>query len=216
MGRSIVPAFGVDALKYETRIDSIRIGGVTIRDVHATFTGSENGDTGEDNLGEVFLEAGLLRHLFDEIRYNYADSTFTMIREVPDREVSPNFAVMSDGWPIVRAQADGKPIAGVIDTGNGWISWLFASSFPTSEYEQLGTHTGTFPEEFGGSEWSVPYYSVPLRFPGVLQRDEMVIRGTSDKPYRLEAQLRKRPLDGGHPRARLPEPPRVLQRTQHV
>jgi len=189
VGRTVVPALGIDAPSYETQIDSIRVGGVTIQDVEATVTWTENGDSGGDDLGEVFLDAGLLRFLFDEIRYNYADSTFAMIRDVPIREVTPNFAVMSDGWPIVRARADGRPMAGIIDTGNGWISRLYASSFQPDDYEQLGTRTGTFPEKFGGSEWSVPYYRVSLRFPGGLRREEMVIRGSSDKPYRLEANF---------------------------
>jgi hypothetical protein len=196
VGRSIVPALGINAPKYQAQIDSITIGEVTIRDVHATVSFPKNGGSsdseeeglsGDAELGEASLETGLLRYLFDEIRYNYADSTFTMIREVPDRETDPNFAVMSDGWPIVRTKAGGRSMAGVVDTGNLWVTYLSASSFPPANYEQVRTRSG----EYNGNEWSVDYYRVPLRFPGGLRRDEMVIRGTGDKPYRLEANFGK-------------------------
>ena len=193
LGRTVVPALGINDPKYETYIDSITIGGVTIRDVHAHVSYSEGGDSGDDDeeslsgdeLGQATLNAGVLRFLFDKIRYNYTDSTFSMIRTVPEREAAPNFAVMSDGWPIVRARADGRSITGVIDTGNLWLSRLFASSFSPSEYEQLGSRTGTY----RGSDWSVPYYRVPIRFPGGLRLNEMVIIEGMQRSYRLEANF---------------------------
>jgi hypothetical protein len=195
VGRSIVPALDLDMPQYATHIDRLEIGNVVIRNIPARVSWPEpdsnrSSDRSTRSIDDtdVFLGARLLRHVFDEIRYNYPDSTFTMIRDVPEREGPPNFAVMSDGWPIVRATAGGQAMAGVIDTGNLWVSRLHASSFPPSKYEKVGTRSGTAPN---GYEWEIGVYRVPLEFPRGLRRDEMVIRGTGDKPYRLQANFGK-------------------------
>jgi hypothetical protein len=189
VGRSVVPALNINAPKYPTRIDRMTIGGVVLKDIPATVTWTDPDSSGEQASIEntdVFLGARILRHFFDEIRYSYADSTFSMIRGVPERNQMPNFAIMSDGWPIVRAEVDGESMAGVIDTGNLWVSRLHASSFPPSDYPQVGTRSGTAPN---GYQWEVGIYQIPLTFPGDLRREEMVIRGSMQKPYRLQANF---------------------------
>ena len=194
VGRSIVPALNLNIPQYATHIDRLEIGDVVIRDIPVRVGWSEsnsgNGTSSSSTGGiedlDVFLGARLLRHVFDEIRYNYADSSFTMIRDVPEQERPPNFAVMSDGWPIVRAEADGQPMAGVIDTGNLWVTRLHAASFPPDDYTQVDTLSGTAPN---GYEWQVGVYRVPLTFPGGLRREEMVIQEAGSKPYRLQANF---------------------------
>jgi hypothetical protein len=189
VGRSVVPAFGIDAPKYELEIDSIRIGGVVIRDVPATVSWTKRG--GGDELGEGLLDAGLLRFLFDAIRYNYADSTFSMIRDVPEQDRPPNFAVMNDGWPVVTdATVRDSAIAGIIDTGNPWPH-LRAASFPPSEetFVRSETYTGSY----GGSDYALEfkYYEIPFTFPGGLHRQEMAIRKSflGDRAYAYDALL---------------------------
>jgi hypothetical protein len=195
VGRSIVPALDINVPQYATHIDRLEIGDVVIRNVPVRVGWSEpdssDSTSADDSTGgiedlDVFIGARLLRHVFDEIRYNYADSSFTMIRDVPERERPPNFAVMSDGWPIVRAEADGQPMAGVIDTGNRWVTRLHAASFPPDDYTQVDTLSGTAPN---GYEWEVGVYRVPFAFPGGLRREKMVIREAGGKPYRLQANF---------------------------
>lgn len=51
VGRSIVPAYGIDNSKYEVQINSISIGGATIRDLPATTSFSGSGDSSDDEQG---------------------------------------------------------------------------------------------------------------------------------------------------------------------
>jgi hypothetical protein len=188
VGRSIVPALDINAPKYPTRIDRMEIGGVVLKDIPATVTWTDPDSSGEQASIEntdVFLGARILRHFFDEIRYNYADSTFSMIRGVPERNQMPNYAIMSDGWPIVHAKANGQPITGVIDTGSPYSS-LHESSFPPSEHPFARTRTGTTPS---GYEWSVDLYRIPVIFPGGQERAEFIIQESmvGERPYRMEA-----------------------------
>jgi len=128
--------------------------------------------------------ARLLRHVFDEVHYNYAADTFRMIRDVPEREPLPNFAVMSerrahragkgrrnaDGRRHRHGQPLGHPSARV--------------ELSPDDYTPIDTLLGTAPN---GDERQVGVYPVPLAFPSGLRREQMVIWEADGKPCRPEA-----------------------------
>jgi hypothetical protein len=193
VGRSIVPALDTNGPQCAIHIDRLKIGDVVVRNVPVRVGGSEpdssNGTGAEDSTSgieelRVFTRARLLRPVFDEVRYNYADGSFTMIRDVCERERHSNFGVTSEGIAILRTEWGGQPVAGVIDTGNLWGTHLHASSFPPDDSTQIDTLSGTAPN---GYEWEVGVYRVPLAFPSGRRREKMVVRGAGGKPYRLQA-----------------------------
>jgi hypothetical protein len=195
VGRSIVPALDTNVPQCAIHIDRLKIGDVVVRNVSVRVgwsepdsnngTGAEGSTSGVEEL-HVFISACLLRHVFDEVRYNYADGSFTMIRDVCERERHSNFGVTSEGIAIVRTEWGGQPMAGVIDTGNLWGTHLHASSFPPDDYTQIDTLSGT---AANGYEWEVGVYRVPLAFPSGLRQEKMVIREAGGNPYRLQASF---------------------------
>jgi hypothetical protein len=170
VGRSIVPALDTNGPQCAIHIDRLKIGDVVVRNVpvrvgwsepdSSNGTGAEDSTSGIEEL-RVFTRARLPRPVFDEVRYNYADGSFTMIRDVCEGERHSNFGVTSEGIAIVRTEWGGQPMAGVIDT-----------------------LSGTAPN---GYEWEVGVYRVPLAFPSGLRRKKMVVREAGGKPYRLQA-----------------------------
>jgi hypothetical protein len=146
-------------------------------------TGAEDSTSGIEEL-RVFTRARLLRPVFDEVRYNYADGSFTMIRDVCERERHSNFGVTSEGIAIVRTEWGGQPVAGVIDTGNLWGTPLHASSFPPTT-PRGSTRCRAPPRTATSGRWA----RVPLAFPSGRRRKKMVVREAGGKPYRLQASF---------------------------
>ncbi|MEM1115884.1 MAG: aspartyl protease family protein [Bacteroidota bacterium] len=158
-GRSVVPAMGLAFDTYAVLIDSVQVGAATFTNVPATV-GWTDGD-GVD--GEVFLGANLFRHLAGAIRYDYADSTFTVVRDVPATDARPTFLIDGGSAPVVPVTVAGQAANAIVDTGNSASVYLATGAFDVPEAAYTRTASGTLSNGF---EWSHRLYRLPFEIPG--------------------------------------------------
>jgi hypothetical protein len=194
VGRSIVPALDTNGPQCAIHIDRLKIGDVVVRNVpvrvgwsepdSSNGTGAEDSTSGIEEL-RVFTRARLLRPVFDEVRYNYADGSFTMIRDVCEGERHSNFGVTSEQRAHRAGKGSGQPMAGVIDTGNLWGTHLHASSLPPQTTPRRSTRCRAPLRTATSGRWA----RVPLAFPSGWRRKKMVVREAGGKPYRLQASF---------------------------
>ena len=162
-GRSSVPSLGLSYDTYAVVIDSVRVGDALFLNVPASVSADE---AGGDAAGgdEVFLGASLLRHLAGAIRYGYADSTFTIVRDVARTDARPQFLVdIGTGAPVVPVTVVGAAANAIVDTGNQAPVYLADGAFDVAGYPVVRTATGTLDNGFA---WTQRYRRVPLQIPG--------------------------------------------------
>ncbi|MEO0558100.1 MAG: retropepsin-like aspartic protease [Bacteroidota bacterium] len=160
-GRSSIPSMGLSFDTYAVLIDSIQIGDATLYNVPATVGWTEEDASKEDD--EIFLGANILRHLLDGLRYDYADSTFTLIRDIEATDEAPMFIIDSGSAPVLPVSVDGVSANAIIDTGNLASVYLASGAFDLTEATFSRAISGVTES---GYEWSQQLYHVPFEIPG--------------------------------------------------
>ena len=160
-GRSVVPSMGLAFDTYAVLLDSVTVGAATFYDVPASVAWRDDGATDDD---EVFLGAALLRHLAGAVRYDYADSTFTVIRDRAATAAPPTFVVEPrTGAPALQVRVGGAEATAVVDTGNQASVYLAEGAFDVPDAAFSRTVSGTLAS---GYEWSHRLYRLPFEVPG--------------------------------------------------
>jgi hypothetical protein len=158
-GRTVVPSMGLAFDTYAVLIDSVEVGGATFYNVPATVAWTD----GEGVDGGVFLGANLFRRFAGALHYGYADSTFTVVRDVPPSGSNPTFLIEGGSAPVVPVAVGGEPANAIVDTGNSASVYLAAGAFEVPEAAYSRTVSGTLSNGF---EWSHRLYRVPFEVPG--------------------------------------------------
>ena len=157
-GRSAVPSMGLVFDTYAVLVDSVTVGGATFYDVPATVGGPETPAE-----GDVFLGANLFRRFAGGLRYGYADSTFTVLRDAPATAAPPQFLIDGGSAPVVPVTVGGAAAHAIVDTGNQASVYLAEGAFDVPEDAYARTASGTLAN---GYEWSHRLYTLPFEIPG--------------------------------------------------
>ena len=160
-GRSVVPSMGLAFDTYAVLLDSVTVGEATFTDVPATVAWRDDEGTGGDltDGDEIFLGAALLRHLADGLRYDYADSTFTVLSGLPETDERPQFMIEpSTGAPALAVGVDGEPAVGVVDTGNQAPVYLADGALDLADVPMS--------RALSGDGWSIQLYPRAFEIPG--------------------------------------------------
>lgn len=159
-GRSRVPSLGLAFDTYAVLLDSVRLGEATLFNVPATVGWRDAAD--ED---EIFLGADVLRHLAAAVRFDYVDSTFTLVRSAtawPSPDDRPNFLVDAGSAPVVAVTVAGQPANAIVDTGNQRSVYLARGAFDLAGVPVSRTLSGTYP----GGTWTQAFVRLPVAIPG--------------------------------------------------
>ena len=171
-GRSVVPSMDLALDTYAVLIDSVQVGAATLYNVPATvgWTERESADepaadepadaAGDD---EIFLGANILRHLAGGLRYGYADSTFTIVRDVAPSDAPPAFLIDDGSAPVVPVTVAGQAANAIVDTGNQISVYLARGAVELAEAPVSREISGTTD---GGFAWSQTLYRLPFEIPG--------------------------------------------------
>ena len=160
-GRSVVPSMGLAFDTYAVLLDSVAVGGATFTNVPATVAWRSDQAPGADltDTEEIFLGASLLRHLADGLRYGYADSTFAILRDLPETDAPPQFVIEpSTGAPALAVRVDGQPAAAVIDTGNLAPVYLAEGALDLADVPMS--------RALSGDGWAIELYPRAFEIPG--------------------------------------------------
>ncbi len=153
-GISRVPSMNLEFEVFAVLIDSVQVGSATFYNVPATVGWTEEDP---DDEGTFFLGANVLR-LADALRYDYTDSTFTVVRGVPDLEGDPNFVIDGGSAPVVSVMVGGQPSNAIVDTGNQRSVYLARGAFNLEDAPVL--------RSLSGDGWSVDFREVTFQVPG--------------------------------------------------
>ena len=160
-GRSVVPSMGLAFDTYAVLLDSVTVGEATFTNVPATVAWRDDEGAG-GNLtdgDEIFLGAALLRHLADGLRYDYAGSTFAILRDLPETDARPQFVIEpSTGAPALAVRVDGERAVGVVDTGNAAPVYLADGALDLADVPMS--------RALSGDGWSIQLYSRAFEIPG--------------------------------------------------
>ncbi len=190
-GRSSVPSMDLAYDTYAVVLDSVRVGDALFLNVPASVSAGEAGGD------EVFLGAGLLRHFAGAVRYGYADSTFTIVRDVARTDERPQFLIdIGTGAPVVPVTVAGAAANAVIDTGNQAPVYLADGAFDLAGYPVVRTATGTLDNGF---DWTQRYQRVPIQIPGHPDAEHEAYQASYifPKDYRITVILGKTVWAGG-------------------
>ena len=159
-GVSRVPSMGLEFDVYAVLLDSVTVGAATFYNVPATVGWTEDGAGAGD---EIFLGANVLRHLAAGLRYDYANSTFTVLRDLPETAAPPTFLVDGGSAPVVPVTVGGAAANAIVDTGNQTSVYLAEGAFDVPDAAFSRTASGTLSNGF---EWSHDLYRLPFEIPG--------------------------------------------------
>ncbi|MEM6327387.1 MAG: aspartyl protease family protein [Bacteroidota bacterium] len=165
-GVSVIPSMNLRYNTYAVLIDSVQVGEATFYNVPATVNWTEpDPDAPEvsDEPEEIFLGADVLRRFAAGLRYDYAASTFSILREMPATDEPPTFLIDRSSAPTVRVGVAGRPATAIIDTGNQADVYLATGAFEVPPETFSRTASGTLSNGF---EWSYDLYDLPLAIPG--------------------------------------------------
>ena len=154
-GVSVVPSMGLRFDVYAVLLDSVTVGEATFYNVPATVGWAEDGAGSEE---EIFLGANVLRHLAGGLRYDYADSTFAVLRDVPESAAPPTFLIDRGSAPVVPVTVGGAAANAIVDTGNQASVYLAEGAFDLADEPVV--------RSLSGEGWSVDLLRLPFEIPG--------------------------------------------------
>lgn len=152
-GQSRVPSLNLTVDTYAVLVDSVTVGDVTFFNVPATVGGPETSAE-----GDVFLGANLFRRFAGGLRYGYADSTFTVVRDLARTGERPTFLIDGGSAPVVPVRIRRQRANAIIDTGNQRTVYLARGAFDLD-----GVPVS---RSLSGDGWSVDLYRLPFEIPG--------------------------------------------------
>ncbi|OZC02705.1 aspartyl protease family protein [Rubricoccus marinus] len=164
-GFSYVPSAGTTTPNYAVLIDSVQVGAATFYNVPATvsWTDDASGEAVEPGEETIFLGAMLLRRFAGAIRYNYADSTFTIVRDVPRTDARPNSIIEGQLAPAIAATVNGSRAKALVDTGSSTDVYLASGEFEIPPEAYTRTISGTLAS---GYTWTQRLYALPFEIDG--------------------------------------------------